>query len=66
MFFFPQTKDGVARYINGVVARDARALKAVGSVMGMAVADAVGHPLEFLPVVDGSGESRTRGAARSI
>ena len=36
-------------------------LKAVGSVVGMAVADAVGHPLEFLPVVD-----RMKGATRSF
>ena len=56
-----QTKAGVAAYINGVVARDPRALKAVGAVVGMAVADAVGHPLEFLPVVD---TPRVKGAKR--
>ena len=55
-----QTREGVAGYINGVVARDGRALKAVGSVVGMAVADAVGHPLEFLPVVDGSRNRKDR------
>jgi len=34
--------------------------RAVGCVVGMAVADAVGHPLEFLPAVDGPGVSGHR------
>ena len=60
-----QTRAGVTAYINGVVAREPRALKAVGAVVGMAVADAVGHPLEFLPVVDTQRRRvRVKGAKR--
>mmetsp|Transcript_33600 Transcript_33600/g.88246 ORF Transcript_33600/g.88246 Transcript_33600/m.88246 type:complete len:551 (-) Transcript_33600:159-1811(-) len=38
--------------VDAVIAADPRAARAVGAMVGMAVADSVGHFFEFLPVVD--------------